>query len=148
MVVKSRFIFVCVCVCGCVLCVSVFIMTFVSTLLSQSSMVCPRTMTRISQSRLLNPSHLIQGGYHRKYEEMRVILVLLLSLSGARSNRTACEGDTVPAPCTKRCTACLQLIFLKIPSQLLKWSLGGDCRKCMRHSSGVLQSCNIQCDVL
>lgn len=112
----------------------------------------PCSMTRVAQIHFLNPFLLIQGSYHRKYDEMLVILVPSLALGGYWAVGTVCEGDTIPAPCTKPCTACLGLIFFKIPSQLLKWSFGGDCRKCWRHSSGgwqvLLQSCNIQYDVL
>ncbi len=146
MVVKSWFTFF-VCMCGYRLCAPVFIMTLVSAWLSQSSMLSPTS--RVSQRRFLNFFNLTQDSYQSKYEEAHVISVLVflsLSLSGAVSSRAACEGDSVPPPCIEQCRACLELIFLKIPSQLLKCGLGGGCSKYMRHCSAgwqVLQSCNI-----
>lgn len=95
----------CACVAVCC-CGSMLIMTLVSKCIEP--VLC--AVTRASQRCPLNPFHLIQGSYHRRYEETLVIsvpflsLCLFLSLSGALSNGTAREGDTVPAPCTKQCT--------------------------------------------
>lgn len=75
---------------------------------------------------ILKTFYLIQSCYYRNYE-LPVIPVPFLPLR-AQSNRTACEGDTKPAPFTNHCAACLELIFLRIPRQLVKWSLDGDCR--------------------
>lgn len=59
MVVKSRFIFS-VCLCGCLLCVSVSIITLLSTLSSQASMLCPALWPEqsTSESLLLDPGRL------------------------------------------------------------------------------------------